>query len=157
MKTWIFIGILIGILSGAAYYYYSTTQERMAVLIENNTTLAANVTQLTDANNQNIQTIESLQASYKKAQEDFLRLQSEFQIIRSQNNELRERLSRHELDALAFEKPELIERTINNASKNVMRCFEILSGAPLTENEMNAETARQANSECPWIFSDLKR
>jgi len=152
MKSWIIIGVLISLMSGAAYFYYSTTQSRIAILTENNATLTANVQTITDANEQNIQTIDDLQVSYEKVQEDFSRVQSEFQTVRSQNNELRERLGRHELDALASAKPVLVERTINNASINAMRCFELLSGATLNEKERNAENERQFNSECPWIY-----
>lgn len=157
MKSWIFIGILIALLSGAAYYYYTTTQDRIAALIANNATLTANVQTLTDANNQNIQTIEDLQASYQRVQEDFSRVQSEFQIIRLQNNELRERLGRHELDALAAARPGLVERRINNASANVMRCFELMSGVPLNDRERAAKTPREANSECPWLFEETTK
>jgi TolA-binding protein len=157
MKSWIFIGILIALLSGAVYYYYTNTQERIAVLTANNATLTANVQTLTDANNQNIQTIDDLQASYQRVQEDFSRVQSEFQIIRSQNNELRERLGRHELDALAAARPGLVERRINNASANAMRCFELMSGAPLNDRERAATTEREFNSECPWMFQELRQ
>jgi TolA-binding protein len=155
MKSWIFIGILIALMCGGVYYYYTTTQDRIAVLTANSATLTANVATLTAANNQNIQTIEDLQSSYQRVQEDFSRVQSEFQIIRSQNNELRERLGRHELDALAAARPVLVERTINRASANAMRCFELMSGAPLNERERAARTAREANSECPWLFEEL--
>ena len=139
-------------MSGAAYFYYSTTQNRIAALIANNATLTANVQTITNANEQNVQTIEDLQTAYIKVQEDFSRVQSEFQIIRMQNTELRERLGRHELNALAAAKPKLVERTINNASDNAARCFELLPGAPLTENERNAKSEKQFNSECPWLW-----
>jgi hypothetical protein len=156
VKSWIFIGILIALLSGAVYYYYTTTQNRIVALIENNAMLAANVQTVIEANNQNIQTIEDLQAAYLRVQEDYTQVQSEFQIIRSQNNELRERLGRHELDALAAARPGLVERTINNASMNAMRCFELMSGAPLNEKELNARNEREFNSECPWMYLELR-
>ena len=157
MKSWIFIGILIAIMSSGAYYYYTTTQSQIASLISNNATLTANVKTITDANEQNVQTIEDLQDEYIRVQEDFSRVQSEFQIVRLQNNELRERLGRHELDALAAAKPGLVERTVNSASVNVMRCFELMSGAPLNDKERAATTERQFNSECPWIFLELRQ
>jgi regulator of replication initiation timing len=144
-------------MSGAAYFYYSTTQSRIAALIANNATLTANFQTLTSANDQNIQTIEDLQASYVRVQEDFSRVQSEFQVIRLQNNELKERLGRHELDALASAKPVLVERTINRASANAMRCFELMSGAPLTDRERSATTEREFNGECPWLYLELKQ
>jgi TolA-binding protein len=155
MKSWIFIGILIALMSGAAYYYYSTTQTRIATLIENNATLVSNNITLSNANDQNIQTIDDLQIEFQRVQEDFSSVQSEFQVIRSQNSELKERLGRHELDVLAASKPVLVERTINNASTNAMRCFELLSGAPLNEKERNAQNERQFNSECPWLWMEL--
>ena len=154
MKIWIIIGILITLMSGAAYYYYSTTQSRISALIANNATLEANNVTITNANEQNIQTITDLQLSYQKVQEDFSRVQSEFQIVRLQNNELKERLGQHELDALAAAKPVLVERIINKASINSMRCFELMSGAPLNEKERNAKNDKDFNSECPWIYFD---
>lgn len=156
MKLWIFIGILVALMSSGAYFYYTSTQKQIAALIQNNATLTANVTTLTNANDANIQTIEDLQSSYQRVQEDFSRVQSEFQIIRLQNNELRERLGRHELDALAAARPGLVERTVNNASANATRCFELMSGAPLNERERNARTEREFNSECPWLFLELR-
>jgi septal ring factor EnvC (AmiA/AmiB activator) len=157
MKTWIFIGILIALLSSGAYYYYTTTQNRMAAYISNIAALEANVATIKNANAQNVQTIDDLQSAYQRVQEDFSRVQSEFQIIRSQNNELRARLSRHELDVLAAARPGLVEPRINNATANAMRCFELMSGAPLNERERSATTAREANSECPWLFEELRQ
>jgi regulator of replication initiation timing len=154
-QKWIIIAILISLMSGAAFFYYKATQNRIESLIEEATVLQENNKQLITANQSNLKAIDDLQSSYQKVQEDFSRVQSEFQIIRMQNNELRERLGRHELDALAAAKPGLVERTINNASLNALRCFELMSGSPLTERERNARNEREFNSECPWLFSDL--
>lgn len=143
----------MAILGGGAYYYYTTTQNRIEALVENNATLEANVQTLQNANETNLNTIDQLQENYAEAQENYSKLQGRFQDIRSQNNELRERLGKHDLGALAEAKPELVERIINNASKEALRCFELLSGAPLTQNERNAKNARQFNSECPWLWS----
>jgi regulator of replication initiation timing len=157
MQSWIIIGVLIALISSAGGAYYYSTQKKLAQLIENNATLEANNLTITNANQQNVQTIDDLQASYQQVQENFSRVQSEFQIIRLQNNELKERLGRHELDALASAKPGLVERTVNNASANATRCFELMSGSPLNEKEMAATTERQFNSECPWLFLELRQ
>lgn len=155
MKSWIIISALMVIMSGAAYFYYSSTQNRIAQLIENNAVLEENNKQLVTANERNLQTINDLQQSYAKVQEQFTQVQSEFQVIRTQNNELRERLGRHELDALAAAKPELVQRIINNASGKALRCFELMSGVPLTEQERNAKNEKEFNSECPWMYYEL--
>ena len=155
MKSWIFIGLLLAMMSGAAAFYYSTTQATIQQLTENNAVLQENNKTLETVNNQNLSTIDNLQTSYETVQQNYTELQDQFQFIRLQNRELRERLGEHELDALAAAKPSLVERIVNNASEEAGRCFELLSGSPLTEEEQNAETARQFNSECPWLYDTL--
>lgn len=155
MKSWMFIGLLVTILCGAAYFYYSTTQTRIAQLIETNTVLEENNKQLKTANDQNLKTIDDLQASFAVVQEQFNEIQSEFQVIRSQNLELRDRLGRHDIGALAVSKPGLVQNIINKASRNSARCFELLSGSPLTENERSAKNENEFNSECPWLYTEL--
>lgn len=155
MKSWIFIGLLLAIMSGAAAFYYSTTQAKIQQLIENTTVLEENNKTLLTANQENLNAIDDLQNSYETIQQNYTKLQNDFQSTRIQNKELRDRLSKHELDALANAKPGLVERTINNASEEAARCFELLSGSPLTEEEQNAKTAKQFNSECPWLYDTL--
>lgn len=142
-----FIGI-IGVMSGIGYWYYTDTQERMAILQENNA-------QLNIAVEVNEQTIDALQADYAKIQATNEELNKEFAQIRRQNAVLSDKLSKHDLGVLGSNKPGLVERVINNASKKAGRCFELLSGAELTDGEQNAKTAKAFNSECPWLFDTL--
>jgi hypothetical protein len=153
MKSWIFIGILIALLSGAVYYYYNTTQTRIEALTQANATLVVNNGQLLRANTENINTIDKMEQNFEEVTSNFYAVQNDFQVIRMENNELRERLGRHELDALAAAKPVLVQRTVNNASANVLRCFELLSGVPLNDKEKNAKNEKEFNVECPWFWS----
>jgi hypothetical protein len=59
------------------------------------------------------------------------------------------------LGFLGSKKPALVEKIINAASDKVGRCFELLSGADLTDNERNAKDAKSFNSECPWLYDSL--
>jgi predicted transcriptional regulator len=152
MKTWIFVIILLGAIAGGVGYYFNTTQTRISDLIDANATLVANNEQLTSSNQTNLETIDELTELFEETRQNFEKVQTEFQTIREQNNELRQRLGRHELSALAAARPILVERTINNASSQAARCFELLSGAPLTERERNARNARDFNSECPFLW-----
>lgn len=152
MKSWIFIGVLISLMSGAVYYYYSTTQSRIEILTSENVAYQKDLQTAVSANEENVQTIDNLQLENQRVVEDFNRVNSEYQDIRVQNAQLRERLGEHELDALAYAKPVLVERIINNASDNALRCFEILTGSPLTDSEMQATSAKQFNPECPWLW-----
>ena len=44
-----------------------------------------------------------------------------------------------------------MRKIINRGSNDVFRCFEIISGAKLTEKELNAEKKSQTNTSCPGI------
>lgn len=155
MPTFVYVGMILVVLSGGAAAYYKSTQATIMELTSYNATLTSNLAKVEEVNKKNIETINALQASYQQAQQNFSELQDNFSNIRRQNNELRDRLGRHELDALAAAKPALVERTVNNASANAMRCFELESGALLTDKEKEAKNARAFNSECPWIYDDL--
>lgn len=53
--------------------------------------------------------------------------------------------------ALAAARPESAERAVNRGTVRALRCFEIATGSNLTEEEKNAKTPREANSECPSL------
>ena len=133
------------VMAGAFYWYYNDTQERMAILNENNAKLEVAV-QTSEA------AVEALQVDYQRASEELNKVNIEFASIRRQNQVLSDKLGRHDLGNLAENKPGLVERVINGASDKAGRCFELLSGAELTDKEMEAENGKQFNSECPWLF-----
>lgn len=140
----ILIGIIL-IMGLGGYWYYTDTQKRMAILIENNAQLEIAVAT-------NEQAIESLQANYAAAQAENQRINQAYAEIRRQNNRLASRLSEIDLGLLAAEKPDSIERAVNRGTVNAGRCFEILSGSPLTETELNATDGESFNKECPWLW-----
>ena len=78
--------------------------------------------------------------------------------LRAQTNKLAadktnlaKKLGKHELDILAQNKPGLVSRVINRASDNALRCFEVLTGSPLTHDELQADKPSLYNRECPTI------
>ena len=137
--------VVIFVMGGIGYWYYTDTQERMAVLQENNAKLEIAV-QTNEA------AIESLQADYAAAAAENARLNEAYAEIRRQNNRLSDKLADMDLGLLAAEKPESIERAVNRGTNNANRCFELLSGSPLTEEEKNAQNGESFNKECPWLW-----
>ena len=135
------------LMAGAFYWYYNDTQERMAILNENNAKLEVAIQISEDA-------VTSLQESYARANEELTKVNAEFSAIRQQNRVLSDKLGRHDIGNLAENKPGLVERVINGASIKAGRCFELLSGAPLTDKEKEAENGNSFNSECPWLFDN---
>jgi len=144
--------IILGILGGVgfgAYKYYKDTQATIAVLTENNAKLETAVAT-------NEETITSLRADYASAQNELTSLNAEYAAIRRQNRELADKLQKIDLEAAAIANAEGIERAVNRGTVNAGRCFELLSGAELTEDERNAENGIAFNKECPWLYDDYK-
>lgn len=127
------------------YVYYTETEKQKDSLHEK-------IAYLELAVLQNEATITAMEDVYSKLQEENSRLNTAFLNIQKQNNILKEKLSDNDIGYLAFVKPELVENIINSATSKASRCFEILSGAELTESEKNAKNANDFNSECPWLW-----
>lgn len=128
-----------------SYFVYQQNQKTIAQLQENNAVLTVSLDELNN-------TISVLEQNYQSVYQINSELNSTLSETRIRNRQLADRLARHEIGVLAIERPQLVERTINRASAQSLRCFELLSGAPLTEREQNATTEREFNSECPHLF-----
>ena len=126
-------------------WYYDDTQARIAILNENNAKLEVAVQTQEEA-------IESLQRDYARANEELQKVNADFAKTRAQNNVLSNKLAKHDLAVLGNSKPGLVEKVVNRASAKAGRCFELLSGAELTETEKNATSDKAFNSECPWLW-----
>ena len=146
LKAALLLGVVLTTMSSGFYWYYQDTQKRMAILVGNNV-------KLEQAVSTNEKTIKDLGILNQAANNEITRVNSELQQSRSQNRELVDRLAKHDLGLLGNQKPDLVQRIINNASDKVGRCFEILSGVPLSDVERNAKDGKQFNSECPWLYS----
>lgn len=146
------IFLFFSAIGGGVYYYYTTTQNTIISLTENNVQLKSNNDELVNAVGTANNTIDYLQNSYEEIQTNYQNAQNEIMQIRMDNAVLRDKLEKHELDVLAYSKPQLVENIINNATDKANRCFEILSGSALTETERNASNGQQFNSECPFLF-----
>ena len=141
----------MGVLGGVFYWYYNDTQEKIAILHENNAKLEiATATQT--------QAIESLEEDIVQAREITKRTEQEFAAARAQVDDIRDKfnkqselLGKRDIGTLAQAKPKAIARIVTKGTKNINRCFEIVSGSQLTEKETNAEKPSQLNSSCPTI------
>ena len=112
---------------------------------------------LKDAIDTQQKTIEQLARDSKKIKESNDRLTA---TIRSQNkdlDDLRKRLKDKNLGNVATKDPSGAEKQVNQISKNMERCLEIASGAPLTEGEKNAKTINEINGECPTLANPSYR
>lgn len=150
LKAYLIMGAIMLTMIGGFYWYYKDSQARIAILVANNAKLEIAV-------KTNEETIVSLQQNFAAANAELTRVNETFTAVRNQNRELSDRLSEHDLAYLASKKPELVQRVINGASDKATRCFELLSGAQLTDAERNAKDGKSFNSECPWLFDTVIR
>tara|TARA_A200000113_G_C8602631_1_gene269843 strand:+ start:134 stop:523 length:390 start_codon:yes stop_codon:yes gene_type:complete len=119
------IGI-VGAIGFGAKYYYDTTQNKIAVLQDSNAKL-----ELVAETNQS--TINRLQEDNAKMNELSKELQSDLAEATKYKDELIEKLQKHDLTRLSLKKPGLIEKRINNGTKELFESFESLTGNTTTD------------------------
>jgi hypothetical protein len=148
LKAYLIMGAIMVTMCGGFYLYYKDSQNRIAILQENNAKLEVAV-------KTNEEAIASMKQDMAAANAELTRVNEAFAAVREQNRQLTNKLAEHDLGVLGAKKPALVERVINGASDKAARCFELLSGADLTDGEKNAKDGKAFNSECPWLFTTL--
>lgn len=118
------IGI-VGAIGFGAKYYYDTTQNKIAILQDSNAKL-----ELVAETNQN--TINQLQADNEKMNKLSSELQLELAEATKYKDELINKLQKHDLTRLSLKKPGLIEKRINDGTKELFESFESLTGNTTT-------------------------
>ena len=111
-----------------------------------------NVATLESAVEQQSEVIDRIRSEQEQIIESRDQIQSIVRDHRESIDDLRSRFrersdgSRREFGELAEARPGLMMNIINNASADAIRCVEIASGAPLTEEEQN----EGSNSQCDF-------
>ena len=94
-----------------------------------------------------------LQKDNKLLQEQFSETTKKFKISQQRIDELENKLQRHDIGVKAAKKPGLVEKIIDKGSEQINRCFEIQSGSPLTQEELNATVPSKINGAC-WEIAN---
>ena len=137
------IGLVLVMLAGAGggYLYINKLQK-------DNATLKSNQIKLESAVEDQKAVIQTQAEDFKKIRSTLTKLEEENAKLQKDKQDLSKRLGKHDIGNLAENKPGLVERIINGASKSAARCVEIASGSPLTEEELNGTP----NRECPSFW-----
>lgn len=148
IKKYLIIGAITTLVLGLTYFgawkYYTYTQEQIQVY-RTNAALAEQAHESAEA------TLAELQKNMEQIRSEFEKTQKDFVIASERVAALEEKLSEHNLGFLAQSKPTLVEKIIDKASQDVLRCFEIQSGSPLTQEELNATKPSEINLSCTDI------
>ena len=127
--------------AGGGYLYVQKLQKDNAILKENQLKLESAV------EDQKL-VIEQQAEDFRKIRNTLNKLEEVNKKLEQDKADLSKRLGKHDIGNLAENKPKLVEKIINGASKSAARCVEIASGSPLTEEELNGTP----NRECPSFW-----
>ena len=146
----VMVGILVSSLAGAGLYVMKLHSDN-AILKANQIKLEEAVSSQQEVIAQQKADFETIMAANKKLQDTRDILQQELKNLDDKFNKTNASGKKRDIGDLAVNRPESVERVINRASDNALRCVEIAMGAPLTEKELNATKPSEINSECPSI------
>ena len=141
IKMLLILTVVIGAVGFGAWKYYQYTQEQIRIYAVNAATAEL-------AQQQAEAAIESIKRDMVEIQAQFTKVTSQFEVAQGRVDALENKLSEHEIGNLAQKKPKLIEKIIDKGTKDVLRCYEILTGSPLTEDEIAVTKKSKANTTC---------
>lgn len=144
IKIYVIVGAVVAAGAFGLWKYYEYTQNQIRIFAEN-----AAVAKQAQA---------QTQSALEQTQRDLVEVRNQFTIVNTKFNQasqrvdnLERKLSENDINYLASRRPGLVENVVDKATVNVLRCLEIVSGSPLTEDEINATKPSKINSECPDI------
>lgn len=148
----VMVGILVSSLAGAGLYVMKLRSDN-AILKANQIKLEEAVSSQQEVIAQQKADFETIMAANKKLQDTRDILKQELQNLDDKFNKTNASGKKRDIGDLAVNRPESVERVINRASDNALRCVEVAMGAPLTEKEINATKPSEINSECPSLVN----
>ena len=146
----VMVGILVSSLAGAGLYVMKLRSDN-AILKANQIKLEEAVSSQQEIIEQQKQDYESIMSANKKLQETKEILSQELANLDDKFNKTNASGKKRDIGDLAVNRPSSVEKVINRASDNALRCVEIAMGAELTEKEINAVKPSEINSECPSL------
>ena len=140
---------LLGAAGGAAYVYKLKADN--AILKENQIKLEQSVASQKEVIAQQKEDFETILNANKELTELKAKLDKELAALDDKFNKTNASGKKRDIGDLAIAKSKVIQKIINRASDNAVRCVGIAMGSPLTEKEQNATKKSEINSECPSI------
>ena len=135
---------LLGAAGGAAYVYKLKADN--AILKENQIKLEQSVASQKEVIAQQKEDFETILNANKELTELKAKLDKELAALDDKFNKTNASGKKRDIA-----RSKVIQKIINRASDNAVRCVEIAMGSPLTEKEQNATKKSEINSECPSI------
>ena len=134
----------------AGMWWVANLKADLATSEANNAKLKDAVNQQQEVIDKAYKDIEEIKSVNGELMEEAKRQQAELKALNDKFS-VNAKGEKRDFGAIAAEKPKVIQRLINRGTKNAIRCLEIASGAPLTEEEKNAKLSSEINQECPTL------
>jgi len=142
---------VIGAVVYAGYVYVTNLQNELDARTEQVTKLETTNNEQQETINQMIDDSELRDSTITILNKDLAAARKGISDLERKFNKTSKLIGERDIGRLAVGKPELIENIINRGTENVNRCFEILSGKPLTQEEIDADRPSKSNTACPNI------
>ena len=141
----IFTLMIISAIAGAGMYVMK--------LRSDNAVLKANQIELERSIESQQELLEQQKADFEEILESNKQLNVLINSLKQDLEDLDKRFNKggRDVGKIGVEKPELLEKIINNGANNAARCIELASGAPHTEEELKATKKSEINPECPAL------
>jgi chromosome segregation ATPase len=141
----IFTVLIISAIAGAGMYVMK--------LRSDNAILKANQIELERSVESQKELLQKQKEDFKDILESNKQLNKLISTLKKDLDELDKRFNKGKRDVgkLAIEKTAPVERIFNKGSDNAIRCIELASGAPHTEQELKATKKSEINPECPAL------
>jgi|TARA_A200000159_G_scaffold162091_1_gene185245 uncharacterized coiled-coil protein SlyX len=147
------IALLLVVLAGAGggFWYVKTLQADLATAKENILKLNDAVSEQQAVIEQQALDFEAITAIRNDLEDTNRMLETANRNLNEKFNKLNASGERRDIGALSTTRPKSIERILNKDEVNERRCFEIIQGAELTEEELNATKKSKINTVCPEL------
>ena len=132
----VILGLILSCVAGG-YLYVTALQNKLETTADNLATATLNQA--------------TLEKDIGAQKIDIEKLNQEISALDKKFNKINSSGKKRDIGNLALARTKTIERVINTASSNALRCLEIATGAKLTTKEINATKKSQINPECPSI------
>ena len=141
----ILVGLIISSIAGAGLYVMK--------LRSDNAILKANQIELERSVESQKELLQKQKQDFEEILESNKQLNKLINTLKKDLDELDKRFNKGKRDVgkLAIEKTAPVERIFNKGSDNAIRCIELASGAPHTEEELKATKKSEINPECPAL------
>lgn len=113
-----------------------------------------NSKRLEEATQQQNTLIQQMQVDIATIQQMNADLQVQNEKQKRDVDDLAKKFDKRDFGTFVANQSEKAQQLINRGTKNVFRCLELASGAPLNETEKKAKTPTEANRECPSLIDN---